>query len=58
MKKITSYTLVSSANAMEIPKAVEAKMKEGWELYGSPFVSQNAFHQAMVKSEIKNPGGW
>ena len=43
------YTLVSHSTEGGFVDAVNKKLRDGYELYGSPFVVNTTIYQAMVK---------
>jgi len=48
----TEYIMVYE-NLSGLEKEVSKKLKEGWFLYGNPFVRSDYFAQAMVKKTKK-----
>ena len=58
MKKQGEYTIVAvpfhadSATHDELARIVNEKLNDGYELYGTPFLSEEMMYQAMIK-----PGG-
>ncbi len=51
-KKIKDYDVVSSYNGLQLGIIVQEKMKEGWVVYGFPFLGpNNQVCQGIVKYE-------
>ena len=49
MRKVVDYIILCSESRGTLRKEVVEKLKEGWELYGTPYVSPLSNHyQAMV----------
>jgi Uncharacterized conserved small protein len=48
-----AYELIEAGSASELTDLVNAKLEEGWQLYGLPIVLNNANYlfQAVVKDE-------
>ena len=51
MQKVSDYKIITSGSADEVGKFVNADLKNGYELYGPPFVGNNWIGQAIVKYE-------
>jgi hypothetical protein len=51
MEKIIEYNLATAASAPDLQKAVNSNLKDGWELFGSPFSHQGYVCQAMIKND-------
>lgn len=50
--KIVEYCVVVDSSPRHMVDKVNARIKDGWELYGNPYVSCNGHsEQAMVKRE-------
>lgn len=43
------YKLISQTKSEDLEKEVNKKLRNGWELHGSPFSHQNAYAQAVIK---------
>jgi len=57
MEKIIEYDLVTAGSATDLKKAVNSYLKNGWELFGSPFSCERSLCQAMInkdRSEAKS----
>ena len=56
-QKDHEYDLVTAASATDLKKAVNSNLKDGWELFGSPFSCERSLCQAMInkdRSEAKS----
>ena len=58
---MNEYKTVCRTDAGTFDKEINELLKEGWELYGSPYASMNTNealvkHQALVKYIAANPG--
>ena len=51
------YIIIAHSAADEFAELVNAKLKEGYELLGSPFANQQFLYQAMTKEENREPAG-
>jgi hypothetical protein len=50
------YTLIASSKNNELSNSVNKLLKEGWKLYGTPFLAKYSFAQALTKElQTKNP---
>lgn len=50
---IVDYILIRQYMCGDLTDDVRKKLKEGWELYGTPIHAESYFHQAMVKYDTK-----
>jgi hypothetical protein len=48
MSHQTIYELLSEPYPVELSEAVNAKLAEGWQLFGHPFAHNGEFFQAVV----------
>lgn len=44
------YQILFSDTATALAAEVQSRLKEGWTLFGYPFVGNGVFYQAMTKS--------
>ena len=51
-RKIIDYKVLLNDSASELSQQVKDNIKDGWQPFGAPFISDVLFtHQAMVKYE-------
>lgn len=51
MRKIINYDILSSPSKTILIERVKEKLKEGWVIYGHPYIMNIEQYQAMVKYE-------
>ena len=58
MNQKNVFELLSAPYPAELSEAVNAKLEEGWQLFGHPFAHAGEFYQAVVGkvAEDKHPG--
>lgn len=58
MRKIQEYVLIRRTLGREVEEAVELHLRNGWELYGTPFYTASSYCQAMIRyAEEKSKSG-
>ena len=56
MSQQNIFELLAAPYPAELSEAVNAKLDEGWKLFGHPFAHAGEFYQAVVgKVEVDNP---
>lgn len=53
--KVIEYRLVCNHNTQKFNEFINAKLKEGWELYGHPFADVEYNYQCIVKYDYTKP---
>jgi len=51
---MTEFYLVPGGNAAELTYAINLLLKEGWELYGTPYNNGSTHYQAVIKKTENN----
>ncbi len=51
MPRITEYLVLNGGDARDLASQVNARLAEGWQPYGDPFVHQSRLHQALARGE-------
>ena len=49
--KVSDHKIVTAANSKKVANAVMAYLREGWELFGTPFPAPDGIGQAVVKRD-------
>ena len=55
MKKLANYMkyqLLAEGTNLKLTKDVNKLLKDGWELYGYPFIQDGLFFQAVIKLTV------
>jgi hypothetical protein len=47
--KVSDYKIITAANPKKVANAVMAYLRDGWELFGTPFQAPDGIGQAVVK---------
>jgi hypothetical protein len=53
LQNYTKYQLLAEGTNLKLTKDVNKLLKEGWELYGYPFIQDGLFFQAVTKTSSK-----
>ena len=53
--KVSDYKIVTAANSKKVANAVMAYLRDGWELFGTPFPAPDGIGQAVVKRDAFSP---
>jgi hypothetical protein len=53
--KVSDYKIVTAGNSKKVANAVMAYLREGWELFGTPFPAPDGIGQAVVKRDAFPP---
>ena len=49
--KVSDYKIVTAANSKKVANAVMAYLRDGWELFGTPFPAPDGIGHAVVKRD-------